>query len=88
MPVTRGAQVARHLPVMGLRGADFIAERSKNISKPSTKQKGMCSMKVQVIYSASPAAPVRSPEAIYAALPAEEKELLDLKDGEPTLDGT
>ena len=26
MPVTRGAQVARHLPVMGLRGADFIAE--------------------------------------------------------------
>ena len=26
MPVTRGAQVARHLPMMGLRGADFIAE--------------------------------------------------------------
>ena len=26
MPVTRGAQVARHLPLMGLRGADYIAE--------------------------------------------------------------
>lgn len=26
MPVVRGAQVARHLPLMGVRGADFIVE--------------------------------------------------------------
>ena len=44
-------------------------------------------MKVQVIYSSLSGRTRKVAEAIYADLPAEEKELLDLKDGEPTLDG-
>ncbi|MDO4355254.1 MAG: flavodoxin family protein [Clostridia bacterium] len=44
-------------------------------------------MKVQVIYSSLSGCTRRLAEGIYAAIEAEEKQIWDLKDGEPELDG-
>ena len=44
-------------------------------------------MKVQIVYSSLSGRTKKVAEAIYAGIEAEEKSLIDLKDGEPVLDG-